>query len=170
MEKARLQYSCSADNNLNSIAYELIAESKYRLAANMLELATSEIFRKGSTELIQRLFFVNKAQAYKWMKNQEKVDSTLNALDWSASRNDFQLAFAVLKDDYIRAAELMKKIGSGKYAEVKNHDYSDWPLFQEFVKSQEFLGAYLEVYSEPFVQVTDSAAAVPVSEVISGPA
>ena len=144
-----------ADANLNHIAYELIVEGKYGLAASILELATSEMFKKGCSDLHMRTFLINKAQAYKWMGNDDKMNQILQSEDWSASRNDFQLANTVLKGDYVRAAHIMKKISNRQDAEIKRHDYSDWPLFQEFIKSNEFLDAHLEVYGQPFVEITD---------------
>lgn len=144
-----------ADNNLNNISYELIGEGKYKLAACLLELATSTVFKKDSSESIKRMLTINKAQAYKWMGDLNKANATLSAEDWSATRDDFKLAVAVLTDDFAEATRIMRKIGNSKDPEaVKSHDYIDWPLFQEFVKSSEFLEAYEEIFTMPFMQIT----------------
>ena len=146
----------TADENLNNISYELISEGKYSLAACLLELATSTVFKKDSSEIIKRMLIVNKAQAYKWLGETKKAKATLDAEDWSATRDDFKLAVAVLNDDFTEAVRIMHKIGDSKDPDaVKSHSYSDWPLFQEFVKTGEFHGAYEEIFSAPFLQITE---------------
>ncbi len=56
----------------------------------------------------------------------------------------FQLAVAVLRDDFQAAASLMKLVSIGE--QLKANDYRDWPLFKEFRKSQIFIDAYQSIY------------------------
>ena len=84
-----------------------------------------------------------------------KVIELLDAVDWSPLSHKFQLAAAVLRDDFDLAAELMKRIGPS--GEVQKHDYADWPLFREFRKADLFERAYQEVFGDAFVsEITET--------------
>lgn len=44
----------------------------------------------------KKVFIINRAQAYKWLGNQEGANRILNSEDWSACNNEFQLARSIL--------------------------------------------------------------------------
>lgn len=135
-----------ADLNLNNICYDLIDNEKYDLAITLLEFATS--FNKYSSEDVKLMLFMNKAQAYKWSKKNNKCKQILEQFDWSAYSYSFKLAKAVLSNEYEQAADIMKRIGPD--GEVKQADYRDWPIFKEFRNTEFFLKTYSEIFGEEF--------------------
>jgi hypothetical protein len=72
--------------------------------------------------------------------------------DWTACENKFKLAVAVLKDEFEKAAAVMRKVG--KSGEVREEQYSNWPVFREFRKSSYFLEAYAEIFGHPFTNIS----------------
>lgn len=137
----------SADSNLNDVTYGLLHEGKPHLAANLLDFAT-EVLKKHSDEEFRLMKVMNRAQAYKWIGNNEKCIHILNAEDWSATSNRFKLSEAVLRDNFSTATVIMEQIGSD--GSIKKDEYREWPLFREFRKSNEFLKAFEEIFGEKF--------------------
>lgn len=88
---------------------------------------------------------MNYAQAYKWLGDEERCGEILASMDWSASGLEFQLAKAVLKDDYDDAVEIMRRIGSDGV--VNQADYMDWPLFRRFRKEERFATVFFDIFS-----------------------
>ena len=136
----------TADGSLVTVCYELLAEGRYRLARVLLDFATETLPRYSSDEY-RLTFIVNRAQAYKWLGDEEKARNILSAEDWTAKANKFKLAQMVLLDDFKAAAEFMRRIGTGEHMDM--HSYREWPLFREARKSKEFADAFEEVFKEP---------------------
>jgi len=134
-----------ADSNMNLVCYELLVNNKYDLALELLKFAT-EIIKKHSSEEMRLTLIVNKAQAYKWLGDNEAVNNIVTSIDWSAYSDLFKLAYNVLIDNYSMASEIMLKIGNSK--EISKLDYKEWPLFKEFRKTKEFMDAYEKIFSE----------------------
>jgi len=111
----------------------------------LLKFAT-EIIKKHSSEEMRLTLIVNKAQAYKWLGDNEAVNNIVTSIDWSAYSDLFKLAYNVLIDNYSMASEIMLKIGNSK--EISKLDYKEWPLFKEFRKTKEFMDAYEKIFSE----------------------
>ena len=97
---------------------------------------------------MRRIIIINRAIAYKFGKVPDKAEKILKAEDWSSTSNKFRLAVAVLRDDFKRAALLMKKIG--KDGEIGIFEYQEWPVFKEFRKSDDFLVTYQDVFGQEF--------------------
>ncbi len=132
-----------ADKNLNSICYELLVANRFRLASILLDFATD--LKRYSSDQSRRTFIVNRAQAYKWSGDFEKAKKIITNEDWSAASDQFKLAEAVILDDFDRADDLVKRIGSTSDSIDKNA-YREWPLFTEYRKSEGFLKAFEEVF------------------------
>lgn len=94
------------------------------------------------------MLVVNRAQAYKWLGNNEKCRAVMSAEDWSAKADEFKLANAVLADNWNDAVVIMKRIGAS--GPVSQSDYRDWPLFRMFRKEAVFLSAYESVFGVSF--------------------
>jgi hypothetical protein len=75
-------------------------------------------------------------------------DYIIDKEDWSASSDDFKLAFAVLTDDYETAYEMMIKIGDN--GDVDKSDYKQWPLFNKIREEEKFKETYKEIFKEDF--------------------
>jgi len=138
-----------ADKNLINITYNLIVNGEYELANILLDFATN-VIKKHSSEEIKLMFFINKAQSLKWSGDEKSSRNIVSYIDWSACSDKFKLASAVLTDNFDQATRIMKRIGKNN-DEVSKEDYKEWPLFKEFIKSEEFLKTYEEVFQEPFL-------------------
>jgi hypothetical protein len=105
---------------------------------------------------------VNLAQAYKWGGKPAEASKIIEKEDWTSCSADFQLAVAVLKDDFERAASLMKAVAAANL--MRKNDYRDWPLFNEFRKSPLFIDAYNCIYGHHLVPIESSP-----TDVLFGP-
>lgn len=141
-----------ADSNLTDICYDLLVEEKYNLACTILDFAT-ETLKRHANDRSKRVFIVNRAQAYKWAGNSEKAKTIINSIDWSASSDDFNLAKAVILEEYEEANSLVKKIGTN--GDISMSNYREWPLFKEYRRTEAFLKTFEEVFNEPFYSQTD---------------
>jgi hypothetical protein len=147
-----------ADWNLVTVTYNLISEGRYRVACVLLDFGT-EVLKTHSKEMHRLTLVVNRAQAYKWTGDEEKCKKILDAEDWSATSRKFQLAQAVLRDQFKQACEIVKQMG-GSEEGVDKHAFREWPLFKELRKSPEFTALFEQVFGEPLnkIVVQDSKA------------
>ena len=150
-----------ADLNVNNICFNLIDSEKYDLAITLLEFATD--FKKFSSEEVKLMLNINKAQAYKWLGDNDKCNEILGNFDWSAYSLKFRLAKAVLSEDFKYASQLMKRIGIN--GEIKKANYRDWPIFKEFRNSNYFLDIYQELFHEKFEIVDEEEKGEIVTEI-----
>jgi len=134
---------------MTGITFRLLQQEKFTLATNLLDFATSVLKKHGSEQSRRRLV-VNLAQAYKWTGKEDEASEIMNAEDWSATGLDFQLVKAVLEDDFKQASDVMLQIGCDGI--IKKNDYSDWPIFREFRKSDEFLTNFKQLFGDNFQQ------------------
>lgn len=136
-----------ADDALNDICYQLIDKKDYSLAINLLEFGIT-ILKKHFSQETKSYMIINLAQAYKWNNEPEKLNSILNSTDWSIYNNRFQLAVAVLKDDFDMACKYMEQIGD--CGDMEPLHYIRWPIFKEFRKDQRFIDTYEKIFNKPF--------------------
>lgn len=136
-----------ADSNLIAVTYELIENENYKLAIALLDFACETLITFAD-EWHKLAFIVNRAQAYKWSDNDVEARKILSRVDWSAKGDEFKLADAVLRADWGRSMEIMRRIGSS--GPISKLNYRDWPLFKEFRGQEEFKACYLEVFGEAF--------------------
>ncbi len=136
-----------ADSNLNNLSFSLIEKGNYSLAITFLDFACV-VLKKHYGEWHELVFTINRAQAYKWEGKKEVALQILDKYDWSAKGDEFKLAEAVLRENWTKSIEIMKRIGSN--GPLNNLCYRDWPLFTEFRKEAEFLKTYEELFNEPF--------------------
>jgi hypothetical protein len=144
--KLRPQDRKVADGGLVMISYNLLAEGKYSLAKTILDFATDGLKTHSSEESRLRLV-VNRAQAYKWTGDADRARQILDAEDFSALKDEFRLADAVLRDDFQLALALIKIIGPN--GGIKLGDYREWPLFKELRKVADLENVILDVFKEP---------------------
>lgn len=134
-----------ADNALLNLGYELIQRGSFPLAINIMEFAISLPHHFNDTQ--KRMFYVNLAQAYKHNGDPKKCQEVVNRLDWSSVTYKFQLAVAVLRDDFSSAALLMEK--AAKTDELTEENFLQWPLFKNFREKEEFAEAFKKIYKRP---------------------
>jgi hypothetical protein len=134
------------DDSLLDITYELILDKKYDLAKILLDFMDKYIKKFSSDDIKYRLIF-NRAQTYKWLGDEKKCLEIVKSSDWSASNDLFKLASQVLIDDFEKASETMKRIGSNQDI-LPKLCYLEWPIFNKFRKNEIFLKTYKEIYKE----------------------
>ena len=142
----------SADGNLNRICLDLISDRRYRLATKLLDFATNTL-KNWSSEALHRIFILNRAQAYKWSNDERTCQNILAAEDWTAVEDKLAMAVAVLKNDFPTAVSYMRRIGNG--GQVPKEAYSDWPIFREFRKTDDFKRCYKGIFTEEFPGARD---------------
>jgi hypothetical protein len=135
-----------ADGNLLSVGYELLEEGRYRLARCLLDFST-ETLKKHAKEEHRLSMIINRAQAYKWSGDDTTARKIISDVDWSATALKFQMAQAVLLDDFKQAIEVMTKIGTDPA--VSKMAYREWPLFKEIRKIADFSMTFEQIFGEP---------------------
>ena len=137
-----------ADSNLIQVGYDALYDGNYKLAQIIFDFALEDL-PKISDEQNRRIMVINRAQSYKWATDEEKAMEIIDGEDWSSVEKKFQLARAVLLDKFDDAVRIMKEIGDSDTT-LSRTAYQEWPLFQEFRKTQQFINAYEDIYCEPF--------------------
>ena len=136
-----------SDISINQITYSLIDKGEFEIAIRLLDFFTQDQI-KHSTDVNKRMMIINRAQAYKWAKDDATCKEILSVPDWSASGDNFKLAVEVLNENYDAAYNLMKRL---KHDESFHKAYyKDWPLFRELRKQTAFTSVYEDCYGEPF--------------------
>jgi hypothetical protein len=141
--KLKPEEAGKADASLIDMTFDMIVAEQYRPAIAILSFALKPPMK--FIEARSRLIcIVNLSLAYKLAGDSDKSQKIVDVEDWSASSLDFQMAVAVLRDQFDVAAKLMKRMG--KSGEVEKENYEMWPLFREFRKDSLFLKTYKEVF------------------------
>ncbi|MDB0061392.1 hypothetical protein N9F28_01090, partial [bacterium] len=135
-----------ADEKLNEICYELLADGQYKLADILLDFACKQT--KHHNDLTKNLFIVNKSLSQFLQDNKENALEIINSKDWSASSDDFKMAHLILSEKIDEAYTLMKKIG--KDGDVHKENYKAWPLFYKLRKQEKFKKLYKEIFKEEY--------------------
>ena len=143
----------NADSSIISVSYDLLVREHHRLAEVILRFATCPPFKCSSSENALYLK-VNLAIALKSQEKNEECKQLIDSVDWSALSDMFKLASYVLTDNYEDASETMKRIG--KSSRPTKSEYTNWPLFKWFRKTEQFKTAYEDVFGEPYKIITHS--------------
>jgi hypothetical protein len=139
-----------ADQALTEVTFDLLVSGHLDLACRLLDFGCC-VLKKHASDQNRRIMAINRAQSYKWSGEDDKCREIVDSEDWSACGPEFQLAVAVLSDNFEEAAGIMRSLGSA--GAVKETEYQEWPLFREFRQSEAFLNAYQEIFGEPFVHI-----------------
>ena len=138
----------SADRHLQDLQYDALSIQDWAFSLMVGEFAVAQ--KKISKDLFKRIFIVNLAISLRYLGGVLESKELLARHDWSSAAGDFRLAVSVLNDDYKTASETMREIGKkGMVIDVTS--YHQWPLFNEFRSSAEFLAAYKTIYGQDFV-------------------
>lgn len=127
----------------------MLVSKSYHLAIELSNFATKDIKSYANDET-RRYMILNKVISYKYGGKSEEAISILSKEDWSSCSDKYLLAVFVLKGEFTKSAQIMKRIGKDDET-IDVLAYREWPLFKEFRKSAEFLEAYREVFEEEFV-------------------
>ncbi|WP_313629787.1 hypothetical protein [Pseudomonas sp.] len=139
-----------AEGSYIEICYDLLIQHDYKLAEKMLSLTTEKAFKKVNAE--SSLYMtINLAISFKGQEKLKELNKLLDTIDFSPLSSKFKLASLVLTDKYDDAADLMRKIGNSE--EVSEVNYTEWPLFRWFRKTDQFKSAFKDIYGRDFVIV-----------------
>lgn len=158
------EVSCKeADENFINLIYNLLVSKDYDLAIKLCELAEFKIFQDTITDH-QSLFYIkiNHAIAFKGSGEQKKCEEVLDEIDFSPLSDILKMANFVLRERYTEAAALMPKLA--KSDDFQDAVYKAWPLFQWFIKTNDFNKAYEEIYGETFTISEDTSDLKPEEE------
>ncbi len=144
--KVRKDEINQADRSLNDVGIELLKATRYELAQEIFRFGVLQ--KKHSSELSRRMMVVNLANAHKLHGSQTEADSVLNAEDWSAVDDKFQICLAAIRGELPKVVALLKKIGPNGC--VTAADYQGWPAFYSVRKNSDFRTAYEDVFGHAF--------------------
>lgn len=131
-----------ADDSLIRIGYDLLKSKKYQLACIILDFSCKPYVKHFNKEC-EYIFCVNRALAYYLQDEKEKCKEIIEGIDWSGTDLKFRMANKVLLEEYEDAIEIMKSIGKN---DEMLYAYSEWPLFNNFRKTDQFKDTYKEIY------------------------
>jgi hypothetical protein len=94
------------------------------------------------------VFKINGSLSKYLQGKKEEAKKILDKKDWSASSDDFKLAYAVLTDDFEKAYEVMIRIGDN--GKVDKASYKQWPLFNKIRKEEKFKESYQTIFKEDY--------------------
>jgi hypothetical protein len=137
----------NADDSLISVTYGFLLSRDYELASTLCKLCDIPAINNSTIEHTYYLK-LNQAIALKGLDEDKKMSSLLESVEWSVLAEKFQLAVAVLKEDWAVASQLMVKIGDK--GDINRHYYHEWPLFRWFRRTEEFKEAYENVFGEEY--------------------
>lgn len=136
----------NADRELNEVCFHLINNKAFTLADKLLVFGHEQ--NKHYDDAFKSVFVINAALSKYLQGKKNDAKSILNSKDWSATSDDFKLAYDVLTDNFEGAYKIMLKIG--KNGDVDSSDYKEWPLFTEIRKEDKFKATYKKVFREDY--------------------
>ncbi|TIK70871.1 hypothetical protein E4416_09030 [Stenotrophomonas maltophilia] len=141
-------------DSLHMTIYEYLADARWKTAAHLGEFALTDSMTNGMKESVRRMIVINSAIARKFSGDSVGAEAVLDSADWSAAMPEFRLAVAVLKDNFERAGEILRRIG--KRGDLLDQwAYHEWPLFTKFRDREDFYAIYEEIYGEPYKEVAE---------------
>lgn len=133
----------SPDRHLSHLTYTLLAMDEHALAERLLRFAYK--LKRHHSEAHRLVFTVNYAQAFKWQDNDASCAEVLAGQEWDSKAAPFQLAHAVLSDDFVGAAELLRD--ATHRGQISRAALDHWPLFRVFRTTTEYATAYRDLYA-----------------------
>lgn len=144
-----------ADSHLSELVFNFLHMEHWMNAISIGSFALN--LPEKTNDEMERIFTINYAIALKSTGKEKEAKNILDKKDWSATTYDFKLAYAVVTNNYKDAYYLMKKMGQEGELIIEL-SYHDWPLFKDFVNSEEFTLGYREVYGYEYVSKLSSIA------------
>lgn len=136
----------NADRDLNDICFYLINSKAFELADILLTFGCEQ--KDHFNDSLKNVFIINGALSKYLQDKKEEAKSILARKDWSASSDDFKLAYEVLSDNYESAYLIMRKIGNN--GDVDKSDYREWPLFTKIRDEKNFKDTYKEIFGDEY--------------------
>lgn len=128
--------SAAANDALNENIFDTISDGRYTAAQYLGEYGRGVC---KSPDSVRRNTVLNLAQAYKWAGKPDRALQVVVAEDWTSCSLRFQLAVAVIKDDFETAVRLLPL--ALKSGDVSTPLIETWPIFREFRKDARVIAA-----------------------------
>lgn len=151
----------SADRELNDICFKLVSSKSFRLADILLTFGYEQ--KDHFNDSLKNVFIINGALSKYLQDKKDEAKKVLQIKDWSASSDDFKLAYAVLIENYEEAYLIMKKVGNN--GDVDKSDYKEWPLFTKIRDEKKFKDTFKAIFKEDYTVLETPKR--PVQELIS---
>ncbi len=145
-----------ADESISNLGFELIARGQYRLAARILEFASS--LRDVSDDAHMRMNVINLANAYKLAGDNDTSKKVLDSKDWSAAAPEFRVCVSAVQDNIGEVVSFMKKMG--KDGDVTPHDYQSWPAFYGVRDEPIFIESFKAVFGIDYIPAAKKQAGI----------
>jgi len=155
----------SAFEYMNRMCYDLIRTKRPRLAQRLLEFALNKQ-RRACSDVTVRMMLVNLANSYKKMKNNSKCLEVISSMDWSASKDTFQICIASLQGDVDKVVALMPGVAASKTIEAR--DFREWPVLDWVRDDPRVIETFERVYGEPMRNKVPEAATTMETSVLQG--
>lgn len=139
-----------ADESLNNTIYNLLVHQRWKAAAELGVFSLSPVMVKESKDITKRIRVINTSIGYKFSNNKQEAIKLLDTIDWSASIREFKLAGCILREEYKNASKLMLEIGK-KGELIHELVYYEWPLFKDFIGTNDFLKTFEKIYGYSYV-------------------
>lgn len=147
-EKQLGQNIDDAASYLLGIAYNLIDNKKYEMAIDVLSFLLNDS-NKNCDSGIKSYLILNLAQAHKWKGDEKSCLEVLNRNSLLEDDPIIKIANFCLRNDFEKAAGCIPLLLNNKHFPA---NYNDWPIFQEFIKTPEFLKSCKSTYGSEFMK------------------
>ena len=144
-KKKHKRDSASAYEKLNDVAYDLIKRKNPLVASRILEFALHKQ-TPASDDATVKMMTVNLANCYKKLDQKEKMNKTLESVDWSSSSDKFKISMAAINDDIDLVVKLMPKVKSDD--DVGKEGFRSWPVFDSMREQRKFREAFSKNFGE----------------------
>ena len=141
-----------SDDHYNNQCIELISAKNFKVAIKLLDFIC-DVVNQHSNDNIRLYMQFNRCNAHRLTGQQKRCIELLDEIDTTALGIEFKLAEAVLRSKFEDASKIMRQIGDS-HKIINQMSYSDWPLFEGFRESTQFLKAYEEIFNKPFTVET----------------
>lgn len=136
-----------ADKHLMDELYSALEATNWKRAEMIGSFAYNQ--KKLSNDYRRKTIVINYSQALKRSGKANAAKDLINAIDWSATSNQFKLADLELRECWDEAATLMREIGANDSL-LSEEAYHLWPLFLEFRETEQFTLAYYDLFSHSY--------------------
>ena len=157
----------SAVGDLNHVAYELIVDRRFKLAANLLKFGLDEM-KKHGTEAARKQMVVNYANAVKMGGDKEAAVKILDKEDWTATNDKYRICVHSVRDEVSDAVKLMKSVADAGLIDAS--EFRQWPVFETMRAESSFAAEFEKVFGEKLLGESDSVGteAVDIEPVATG--
>ena len=142
MQKLYKNYE-EIDSQINGIIYKLLCDKNYGQVISIVDNILKS--NQNHTSEYMFIFTINKCIALKNRHNNGYV-KILENLDWSNCEAHYRIAKEVLLDNNKEASDMMEKMDKDNMV----YNYLEWPLFKDFIKTEEFKNKFNEIYGVNF--------------------